>query len=391
MTKANLKNEDAKKDELKRRMRLMLIFVAVLFGVIFLYKGIMGLVFKHYMASQSRVVAVSTMTANYSTWDSNLKAVGSVRAIRGVNVTSELAGMVKNIYFSPGKLVNAGETLVALNVDADVAQLHALQATAELNKITYNRDKAQLAIKGVSKEVVDTDAATLKNTTALVEQQVATIAKKIIVAPFKGRLGISTVNPGQYLNPGDSVVTLQQLDPIYVDFYVPQQQLSTLVVNQSVTIVSDSFPNKKFTGTITTINPLIDTGTRNVEVEATVANPDFNLVPGMFATVEVDTGKPERFLTLPQTAITFNSYGDIVFIVKSGDKGKDGKPQLTVEQTFVKEGLTRGEQVAILSGIAEGDQIVTSGQLKLKNGYQITIDNSVAPSNNPAPALPNEH
>jgi membrane fusion protein (multidrug efflux system) len=304
-----------------------------------------------------------------------------------------LAGMVKTIYFTPGMTVNQGDMLVSLNIDADVAQLHALQATAELNKLTYNRDKAQFAIKGVSKEVVDTDAANLKNTTALVEQQVATIAKKVIRAPFKGRLGISMVNPGQYLNPGDSIVTLQQLDPIYVDFYVPQQELANLAVNQSVNVVNDTFPGKTFHGVITTINPLVDTVTRNVEVEATVANPDFNLVPGMFSTVQVNTGKPQRFLTLPQTAVTFNPYGDVVFIVKEDEKEKDkkGKPVLTVEQTFVQEGDSRGEQVAIIKGLSEGDQIVTSGQLKLKNGYQVTIDNSVVPTDNPAPTLRNEH
>jgi membrane fusion protein (multidrug efflux system) len=276
-----------------------------------------------------------------------------------------------------------------LNIDADVAQLHALQATAELNKITYNRDKAQLAIKGVSKEVVDTDAATLKNMLALVDQQTATIAKKIIRAPFAGRLGISNVNPGQYINPGDSIVTLQQLDPIYVDFYVPQQSLSRLKVNQSVTLVSDTFPGKKFKGKITTINPIIDSSTRNVEIEATIENPEFELVPGAFVTATVDTGNAQRFLTLPQTAITFNPYGDVVYLVQKSDKDKS---VLTAQQSFVTEGDTRGEQVAITQGLKEGDEVVTTGQLKLKNGTEITIDNSVPmPSNNPAPELANSH
>jgi membrane fusion protein (multidrug efflux system) len=389
MTRANLKDDDARKHELRRRMRLMLIFLGILFGGIFLYKLVMGMIQKHYMTSQSHVVSVSSMKVSYATWSSELQAVGSMRAIRGVNVTAELAGLVRNIYFTPGALVTEGTVLVGLNIDADVAQLHALQATAELSKITYNRDKAQLAIKGVSKEVVDTDAANLKNISALVDQQTATVAKKIIRAPFAGRLGISTVNPGQYLNPGDSVVTLQQLDPIYVDFYVPQQDLSKLKVNQPVTLVSDTFPDKTFKGKITTINPLVDATTRNVEIEATIDNPQFDLVPGVFVTVKVDTGNAQRFLTVPQTAITFNPYGDIVYRVEK--KNKD-KSVLTAQQYFVTEGDTRGEQVAIVKGLKEGDEIVTTGQLKLKNGTEVTIDNSQpVPSDNPAPKLKNEH
>jgi membrane fusion protein (multidrug efflux system) len=370
-------------------MRLMLIFLAILFGGIFLYKLVMGMIQKHYMTSQSHVVSVSSMKVSYATWSSELQAIGSMRAIRGVNVTAELAGLVRNIYFTPGALVTEGTMLVGLNIDADVAQLHALQATAELDKITYNRDKAQLAIKGVSKEVVDTDAANLKNILALVDQQTATVAKKIIRAPFAGRLGISTVNPGQYLNPGDSVVTLQQLDPIYVDFYVPQQNLSKLKVNQPVTLLSDTFPGKTFKGKITTINPLVDASTRNVEIEATIDNPQFDLVPGVFVTVKVDTGNAQRFLTLPQTAITFNPYGDIVYLVEKKDKDKS---VLTAQQYFITEGDTRGEQVAIIKGLKEGDEVVTTGQLKLKNGTEITIDNSQpVPSDNSAPTLKNEH
>jgi membrane fusion protein (multidrug efflux system) len=394
MTRIDLKNEDERKHELRRRMRIMLIVVGILFGLIFLYKTVMGMIMKHYMSSQSHVVTVSTMKVNYSEWSSELKAVGSMRAIRGVNVTTELAGLVKNIYFTPGAVVQEGLVLVGLNIDSDEAQLRALQATAELNKITYNRDKAQLAIKGVSKEVVDTDAANLKNILAQVDQQTATIAKKVIRAPFAGRLGISAVNPGQYLNPGDTIVTLQQLDPIYVDFYVPQQDLMKLKVGQVISLVSDTIPGKKFSGKITTMNPLIDAETRNVEVEATVENPQFDLLPGMFSTVIVDTGKQEKFLTVPQTAVTFNPYGDVVFLVKQDDKDKKDKKDKsapTVEQTFVTEGETRGEQVSIIKGLKEGDEVVTSGQLKLKNGYQIAVDNSVQPSDNSAPKLPNEH
>ncbi len=377
--------------ELKRRMRIMLIGIGILFGGIFIYKGVTGFIFNHFMSSQSHTVTVSTMKVAYSEWDSHLQAVGSLRAIRGVDVTSELAGMVRTIAFLPGATVTVGTVLVELNTDPDVAQLRALQANAELAQITYHRDKAQLAIKGVSKEVVDTDAANLKNLLAQVDQQAATIAKKIIRAPFTGRLGVSAVNPGQYLSPGDKVATLQQLSPIYVDFYVPQQVLIDLKVGQAITLESDAIPGKKFPGKITTINPVIDTATRNVEIEATLDNPQQELVPGMFGTVSVETGKPQRFLTLPQTAISFNPFGDLVYVVNKSEANKKKKETLTVTQVFVKAGETRGDQVAILQGLHAGDEIVTSGQLKLKNGSEIAIDNSIMPPNNPAPILSNEH
>jgi membrane fusion protein (multidrug efflux system) len=388
MKDSRMARADEHQTQLRRRMRIMLICVGILFGGIFLYKFVMSLMIKYMMAHHSQTVTVSTMKADYALWQSELKAVGSLRAVRGVNVTSELAGMVKTIYFTPGILVNEGTLLVALNVDADIAQLQALQATAELSAITYKRDKAQFAIRGVSKEVVDTDAANLKNIQAQVQQQTATIAKKIIRAPFNGRLGISAVSPGQYINPGDNIVTLQQLDPIYVDFFVPQQSLVDLKLGQVVSLTSEMFPNKVFKGKITTINPLIDTTTRNVEIEATLSNPRFELVPGMFALVNVDTEKPERYITLPQTAISFNSYGSMVYFVKSD---KNDAKRLIANQAFVTTGETRGDQVAILKGVQKGDELVTSGQLKLKNGTAVTINNAIVPADDPAPNLLDEH
>lgn len=372
-------------DKLKKRMIIMLIGVGILFGGIFIYKFIIQLVIKYAIAHQPKVVTVSTMKAHYSDWSSQLKAVGSLRAVRGVNVTTQAGGMVRTIFFKPGSMVSEDTVLVELNIDSDVAQLHALQASEELANITYLRDKKQFAATAISKQTLDADAANLKNLQAQVAQQLATVAKKIIRAPFSGRLGISAVNPGQYINPGDKVVTLQQLDPIYVDFYVPQQLQSELKNGQTVTITSDAFPGKNFSGTITTIDPLVDTTTRNTEIEATVANPNFELLPGMFANITVTTGNPQHFLTLPQTAITFNPYGSSIFTVK---KDKD---KLIAIQSFVTTGETRGEQITILKGLQEGDEVVTSGQLKLKNGIAVAVNNNVAPPDNPAPVLPNEH
>ena len=388
--KLDAHHEDENRQERNRRMGWMLLFLGILFGLIVLYKIVIHFVIKHSIASQSHVVIVSSMKVGTSPWQSEQHSVGSVRAIKGVNVTTQLAGMVQNIYFTPGELVKKGTLLVQLNIDPDVAQLHALQATESLDLITYNRDKKQYEATAISKEQLDTDLANWQNMHAQVVEQAANIAKKIIYAPFDGRIGVCIVSPGQYLNPGDQIATLQQLDPIYVDFYMPQQVLSDLSMGQTVNIKSDSYPNVDFVGKITTINPLVATDTRNVEVEATVANPNMQLVPGMFTNVSVIVSEPKDFITVPQTAITFNPYGNIVYVVNHG-KNADGKAALTVKQRFVTTGKERGEQITVLTGLKAGEEIVTSGQLKLKNNDAVKIDNSLAPTDSANPTLPNNH
>lgn len=366
-------------------MRMMLICMGILFGTIILVKGVKIFFFKRYMAAnKSPVITVSAMKAGYSLWSPELKASSSTRAIRGINVTTEIAGMVKTIFFTPGAIVKEGDVLVQLKAEADTALLRSLEASAELARTVYERDKGQYEAKAISKATLDFDEADLKSKEAQVAQQAAIVKKKTIVAPFSGRLGISAVNPGQFLNPGDKIVPLQQLDPIYVDFYVPQQALVRLKVGQTVNVTVDSFPGKIFTGKITTIDPIVDVNTRNVQVEATVANPKMELVPGMFASTVVQTGAPQKYLTLPQTAVTFNSYGDIIYIVKQT------KSSATVTQTFVLTGETRGDQIMILKGLKEGEMVVTSGQLKLKNGSRVNIDNKIVPANNPQPVVVDE-
>lgn len=378
---------------MKGRMIKMLIFVGLLFGGIFAYKIFISLMIKKSITSnKAPLVTVSAMKAEYSDWQPQLKASGSLRAIRGVNVTTELAGMVATIYFTPGAFVEQNDILVQLNANSDIAFLHSLEANAELARITYERDKAQYWVKAISKQTLDADAANLKSLRAQVAQQAATVAKKTIRAPFKGRLGISAVNPGQYVNPGDSVTMLQTLDPIYADFYLPQQTLGQIKVGQAVTVTSDTYPGKEFKGKITTINPGVDVSTRNVGVEATIDNSKYELAPGMFAAVAVEVGSLEHYLTLPQTAISFNPYGELVYVIReSRPKKSEEKPVLTATQVFVETGDTRGDQIAILKGIKEGDLIVTSGQLKLKNGSRVAIDNSIVPSNSPNPKAPDEH
>jgi membrane fusion protein (multidrug efflux system) len=338
-------------------------------------------------------------------WQPALSAVGSVQAVRGVDVTTEIAGLVREIRFKSGQDVKKGEVLVELNDDTDKAQLASLQAAADLAATVLKRDKAQFEAQAIAQATVDADMADLKSKRALVAQQEATIAKKTIRAPFSGKLGITTVNPGQYVNPGDKIVTLQTIDPIYVDFNLPQKQIGSLQVGQVVNVTTDGFAGVVFPGKITAISPKVDTTTRNVVVEATLANPKRQLLPGMFANASVEVGDKRRTLTLPQTAVTYNPYGSTVFVVMTADEANAAAraasgasapataasgSSLVVQQTFITTGETRGDQVAVLKGLKEGQQVVTSGQVKLKNGSPVVIDNTVQPANSPNPT-PQEH
>jgi membrane fusion protein (multidrug efflux system) len=376
----------------KKKMTLRLVIVLGL--VIILVGGVVGfnMVKAHFikqaMAQNATVPqTVSTAAAQYSDWQPQVQAVGSLRAIHGVEVTTEVAGLVRTIDFKSGADARAGQTLVQLNADPDIAQLQALMAEANLADLTYHRDYIQYQAQAIGKAQLDTDAANLKSTREQEAAQAALVAKKTVKAPFSGRLGITTVNPGQYLNPGDPIVTLESVDPIYVDFRLPQDNLSRVLVGQSVHVKTDTFPGSDFVGKITSIDPLVDPSTRNFQAEAIVQNPDHKLLPGMFVRTTVDAGTPQRYLTLPQTAITYNPYGETVYLVRNPAK-PGGHP--TAELTFVTLGPTRGDQVAVVKGIKEGAVVVTSGQLKIKNGTALVVNNSVLPLSEPNPT-PQEH
>jgi membrane fusion protein (multidrug efflux system) len=369
---------------MKKRMLIMLLAVALLFGLVFGYKIVRAHFMMQAMAAHfSNISYVSTTKVSEAAWQPQFKAVGGLRAVLGVNITTELAGMVRHIYFAPGAMVQPGEILAELNIAPDVAQLHQLEANADLARINYHRDKAQYKIHAVSRAIVDTDRANLKSAMAQVEQQRAIIDQKIIRAPFGGRLGINQINPGQYLNPGDTVTMLQSLDPIYVDFYVPQQWVGEIQLDQAVDVTIDTFPGQHFTGKITTLNPALDAGVRNLQVEATLSNASFQLLPGMFANVTVDTGLPKNYLTIPQAAISYNPYGSTVFVVKEQGQDSKGQPILIAEQVFVTPGETRGDQVQVLSGLKLNDVVITSGQLKLQNHNRIAINNQIQPTDEP--------
>lgn len=376
---------------MKKPMIIMLICMGILFAAIFGYKAFMGFMIGKYLrANSSPPITVSTIKAVKDFWQPEIQTPTTFRAIAGVDVTTELAGIVRIIYFAPGAEVKKGDLLVQLNIDADLAHLQSLEAEALLAKSNFSRDQAQFAIKAVSKAVVEADEAQLKNKNAQVAEQKAIIEKKMIRAPFAGRLGISAINPGQYINPGDKVVTLQALDPIYADFFIPQQFLHRIALGQTVTVTSDAFMQEKFSGKIKTIDPKVDPQTRNIMVEAVIANPNKTLLPGMFGTIVIKTEQPVEYLTLPQTAVSYNPYGDIVYIVKEQGKDKDGKPILIAHESFVSVGASHGDQITILKGIKENDVVVTAGQLKLKNGSRVLINNDVQPSNEKLPQLMDE-
>jgi len=369
-----------------KRMLIMLVLVgATLFGV-FGFKGFVDGKIKEAMSGMGNMPqTVSTTVAQVTDWQQQVEAVGSLRAVNGADLSLELAGVVDKIEFDSGQDVQAGQVLLRLRNDDDVAKLESLEALAKLAQITYDRDVKQLKAQAVSQAVIDSDAANLKNSQALAEQQRSIVDKKVLKAPFAGHLGLRQVDLGQYLAPGTVIVTLQSLTPIYADFTLPQQALDKINVGQAVTARADTYPGKTFEGKITAINPKVDLATRNVQVRALLDNPEKLLTPGMFVTVDAVTGQPEKLVTLPQAAISYNSYGSLVYVVEEKGKGPDGKPHLIAQQTFVAVGATRGDQVSITKGLKEGVTVVTSGQVKLRNGVSVVVNNTVVPNDNANP------
>jgi membrane fusion protein (multidrug efflux system) len=373
---------------MRRRLAIVLGIVIILVGVAVGFNMLKAHFIQLAKAQNaSAAQTVSTASAEYSEWQPTVQAVGSLRAIHGIEVTTEVAGLVRSVDFKSGSEARPGQTLLQLNADPDAAQLRALTAAANLAELVYHRDVIQYQAQAIGKAQLDTDAANLKSTREQEAAQAALVAKKTVRAPFSGRLGITTVNPGQYLNPGDPIVTLESVDPIYVDFRLPQDNLSRVVVGQTVHVMTDTFPGSDFVGKITSIDPLVDPSTRNFQAEAVVRNSDRKLLPGMFVRTSVDAGGTQRYLTLPQTAVTYNPYGETVFLVRNPAK-PGGHP--TAELAFVTLGLTRGDQVAIVKGLKLGDVVVSSGQLKIKNGTPLVVNNSVRPLNEPNPT-PQEH
>jgi len=377
------------KSKMRKRMIWMLLGVGLLFGGLYGYRMFGVYMMQKYLASNTRPPAtVTAMPVSYQDWQPTLHAIGSLRALQGVNVSSEVAGKVGRVYIQSGQQVKKGALLLELHhADAD-AQLRALEADAKLAELRFARDKAQLKARAISRAAFDVSAAGRERAVAAVQQQRALIAKKLITAPFAGRLGIVSINPGAYVNPGDVISSLENTESLFVDFHLPQKELGGVSPGQLLHIRSDAWPDRVFDGEVTAINAAVDSATRNVRIEGRVdktANTDGQLSPGMFVTLSVDRGEVQHHLTLPQTAVSYNAYGATVFVATKDKNSKKAKPELVAQQEFVQLGARRGDQVAILSGINDGDMIVTSGLMKLKNGTPLLIDNNIQPSNDIAP------
>lgn len=300
-------------------------------------------------------------------WEPTLSAVGTIQAVQGVEVNNEVAGQVTAITFQSGAMVKRGEILARLADDVDRADLEGLQAAERLARIKLERTRALLKDRAVAQGDFDEISAQLDQARALVKAKQATIEKKTIRAPFDGRLGIRRINLGQFLPEGSPIVPLQTLDPIYVDFALPERHLARLAVGQGVQVRVSAYPDRTFAGQIEVINPGIDQGTRNVQVRSRLANPDLALRPGMFARVAVLLPREQDVLVIPREAIAFNTYGDSVFVIQE----QAGKT--LVERRQISTGETRGNEIAVVAGLAAGDRVVLSGQVKLMSGQEVRI------------------
>jgi len=328
--------------------------------------------------------AVTTIVAKQEKWPATLDVIGTTVAVQGVTVSADLQGTVARIGFESGKSVHAGDVLVELDTRQERAQLAAMEAQRDLARINFGRTE-QLVKQGViAKTEFDNVTAQQKATEAQVGEIRATIARKTIRAPFSGILGLRQVNLGQYLSAGEAIVSLQALNPIYVNFGVPQQTAPQVRVGRTLLVSSNDVGGLKFTGRVTALDSTVNEATRNVQVQATLANPGGKLRPGMFVQVAIAVGIDRPVIALPATAINYAPYGDSVYVV-SDMKDPKGKTYRGVRQQFVKLEGSRGDQVAVISGVNPGDEIVSSGVFKLRNGAAVQVNNKVQPGNNPAP------
>ena len=368
-----------------KRMLLMLAVVAV---------AVAGLGFVKFKQIQAAIaqgssfqpppVAITTVVAKQEKWPATVNVIGTAGAVQGVTVSADLPGTVVKINFESGRAVKEGDVLVELDTRQERAQLAAAEAQSELAKFNFERTQ-ELVKQGISARMEsDNVTAQKKATEANVGEIRAAIARKTLRTPFSGILGIRQINLGQYLSAGQAIVSLQSLNPIYVNFGVPQQTASQVRVGRGLQVTSNDLAHAQFSGHVTAIDSTVNEGTRNIQVQATLANPGGRLRPGMFVEVEMSTGADSPVIALPTSAINYAPYGDSVYVV-SDLKDKSGKTYRGVRQQLVKLGGSRGDQVAVISGINPGEEVVSSGVFKLRNGAAVEVNNKVQPGNNPAP------
>jgi len=372
-----------------KRMVIMLSIVLSLFAGVIVYHMFVGKMMKQFLASNAQPSAtVTTMQVQKEAWFSKLNAVGTLRAVQGVSITTEAAGTVKKIHVESGAMVKKDQLLFTLDSDEEQAQLKSLQANVKLAELNHQRNQQQFKINAISQAQLDASRANLDNQKAQEEKQRALIAKKQIRAPFAGQLGITRINLGQHLNIAEPMVSLQNIENLYVDFNLPQKYIGDVSVGQEIEVLRRQDEQKPIIGHINSSDITVDTNTRNFAIEGRIDNSVGSMLPGMFVEISVHTGQASSLLTVPQTSISYNAYGTTLFVAREEPvegKGSDAKPRLIAEQLFVTTGGKRGDQVSILKGLQEGDRVVTSGQLKLMNGTPLIINNNVLPANEIAP------
>ena len=365
---------------MKKRIILTIVGLVVLIGVL---GGIKGLQILRMTADGKQFVpppeTVTAYEVHMESWESLLTSVGSLEAVQGVMVTAELTGKVVNIAFEPGAKVRAGDLLLQQDISSETAQLRSAEAEVALAKITLERTRKLLTEKTVSQSQYDNADAQYKQAAAQVDNIRAAISKKTIRAPFAGRLGIRLVNLGQILNEGEAIVSLQSLDPIFVNFSLPQQQLAQVQPGFTVRVTTDALPDKIIEGKITAINPAVDAATRNIRVQATVENPRERLRPGMFVNVAVVLPAQDKVLAIPATAVLYATYSDSVFVIEEKKSENNSPPGKIVRQQFVRLGEKRGDFIAVSSGLKENETIVSTGVFKLRNGQAVVVDNTLVP------------
>lgn len=393
------KKTQKKPASLRKRMFWMLVIAAIVFGGIFAIKAVMSAGTNQFFDNMPQPpVAVSAHVTKQESWTDAQEAVGTFIAINGTDVTTESGGVIKQLSFQAGQPVKAGTVLVQLNSANELAVLKSLEAAAKLAVVQRDRWRELGKDKLVSQAEVEQRATDAASALANADAQRALIAQKTIRAPFSGVLGLRKVNLGQYVNPGDPIVSLQALDPIYLDFSLPEQRMGQMIEGTQVRATLDAIPGQTFEGRITAVEPQVDTSTRNFKVQATFSNPESKLTPGAFAHVGFDTGGAQQVIVIPQTAVSFNPYGNAVYVISKtkraeGEKDMQGQPltgdKFIVKQRFVKTGATRGDLIAVTEGLKAGEQVVTSGLLKLRNDAEVTINNKVQPAADAQPEAEN--
>jgi membrane fusion protein (multidrug efflux system) len=373
---------------MKKRMIVMLVAVAVFLVALgdIKYRQVSAAI-AQYANFQPPPEAVTTVVARRQEWPANLSAIGSVAAARGVTVSADLPGVVARLLFDSGKTARQGEILVELDVRQERAQLAAAEAQQKLAALNFERSNGLMKEGVVAKADYDRAAADLAQGEANVRAIRATIERKTIRAPFSGVLGIRQANLGQYLAAGDPIVPLQSVDPVYVNFSVPQQEAGRVPAGATVRASAEGAAGAArtaFDGRITAVDAVVSNETRNVQLQATLPNRTGALKPGMFVNVEVLLGASRPVIAVPASAISYAPFGDSVFVV-ADMKSPKGMPYRGASQRFVKLGPARGDQVAVVDGLRPGDEVVTSGTFKLRPGAAVQVNNSVQPSDNPAP------